>query len=132
MISLLIDIGKSHYIYFTLMTRERQTCIVSLYTLGWLRLKSIICPAPLFFQYRLFRGRIEVLNDKLKRLWRRLYPREVDIIPATSYPVACTLLDRISIGGNFLKYRFQYPGPSQVKALVISLICFARSLSDSA
>jgi hypothetical protein len=63
------------------------------------------------------KGRLERIADGLKRRWLTAFPREVDILPSTSYPVALTLMERSSIGGSFLKYKFALPRPTHVMEL---------------
>lgn len=66
---------------------------------------------------RLFRGKVQSWRDGLGRFWRRRFPIQVDVIQDKAYPIPCVLEERTSLGGQFVKFRFQFPGPSQVGLL---------------
>ncbi len=59
---------------------------------------------------------MERIKDGIQRRWQQMNPREVTILPPTAFPVPLTLLERTSIGGSFMKYRFAFPGPTQVRS----------------
>lgn len=66
---------------------------------------------------RLLKGRVERIRDGVCRRWRQRYPREVTVLPASAFPVPLTLLERTYIGGAFMKYRFAFPQPTQVRTV---------------
>ena len=70
---------------------------------------------PSILWNRVARGKWQTMVDELKHWWENtVAPKDYKVIPANSYPVLCTLEERISLGSGFVRYKFRLPEPDLV------------------